>query len=137
MFDDVVPPGVQQLAASMATPVPMRRGSVSQRSMKCGRKECRCQRDPQARHGPYYSLTRMEGGKTRSRYLSAGQAALARRQVEAGHQFRQKIEAYWEACEEWADVQLRGSQTVSSEGSKKGASKGPSKPRSSPKSKRS
>jgi len=135
MLDDVVPTAVRELAATLAKPMPMRRGSVSKRSMKCGRRECRCQHDRQARHGPYYSLTRIEGGKTRSRYLSAEQAALARHQVEAGHQFRKKIDAYWEACEEWADAQLREPGMASSEGGKKGASKGPSKRRLSPKSK--
>ncbi len=137
MLDDMVPAAVRELAAALATPAPMRRGSVSERSMKCGRKECRCQHDRQARHGPYYSLTRMEGGKTRSRYLSAERAALARQQVEAGHQFRKKVDAYWEACEEWADARLLEPGTASPEGGKKGASRRPSKPRSLPKSKHS
>lgn len=132
MHDEVVPTPVRELAAALAKPAPMRRGSVSERSMKCGRKECRCQHDREARHGPYYSLTRMEGGKTRSRYLSAEQSTLARQQVEAGHQFRRKVDAYWEACEEWADAQLLEPGTASPERAKKGASEGPSKRRSSP-----
>jgi hypothetical protein len=114
----------------------MRRGSVSERLMKCGRKECRCQRDLRARHGPYYSLTRAEGGKTQSRYLTAEQAVLAREQIEAGQQFRQRLESYWHACEQWADVQLDAPEAVSQE-AKKGASKSRLKRRSSPKSKRS
>jgi hypothetical protein len=105
--------------------------------MKCGRKECRCQQDPQARHGPYYSLTRAEEGKTKSRYLTAEQAALARGQVEAGQQFRKHVEEYWQACEQWADAQLEAAQAASQEAApKKGASRRPSTPRSSGKSKR-
>ena len=73
-----IPTVVRKLAKELAEPTPMRRGSVSERFMKCGQKECRCQHDPQARHGPYFTLTRSEEGKTRSRYLSAEQAALAR-----------------------------------------------------------
>jgi hypothetical protein len=115
----------------------MRRGSVSERSMKCGRRECRCQEDPQARHGPYYSLTRAEEGKTRSRYLTAEQAALAREQVEAGQEFRKQVDAYWQACEQWADSELDHTQAASQEAAKKGASKRRSKRRSSPRSKRS
>ncbi len=46
---------------------------------------------PQARHGPYLSLTRVEAGKTTSRYVGAAQAALAREQVEAGQQFRAHV----------------------------------------------
>jgi len=132
-----VPAAVRKFATQLAEPRPMRRGSVSERSMKCGRKECRCQSDPQARHGPYYSLTRAEGGKTRSRYLSAEQAALARQQVEAGQQFRKQVESHWQACEQWCDAQLEAPEAASQEAAKKGASKRRSKPKSSPRSKRS
>lgn len=109
----------------------MRRGSVSQRYMKCGQKDCRCHRDRQARHGPYYCLTRREGEKTHSRYLNAQQAEMARQQVEAGRQFRKKINSYWEVCEQWADAELKEGSGASSEGSKKGVSR----PRLSTKSK--
>jgi hypothetical protein len=122
MLDEVVPAMVRELAETLARPAPMRRGSVSERFMKCGRKECRCQHDRHARHGPYYSLTRMEGGKTRSRYLSAEQAAAAREQIEAGHQFRRKIEAFWQACEQWADSKLEEPGVAGEKGTKKGAS---------------
>lgn len=137
MTREQVPEAVRRLAKELAKPRPMRRGSVSERSMKCGQKECRCQHDPQARHGPYFSLTRAEGGKTRSRYLSAEQAALARQQVEAGQEFRRQMETYWQACEQWGDSQLEASEAASQEASKKGASKRRSQSRSSPKSKRS
>ena len=123
--------------ARLADPRPMRRGSLSERAMKCGRKECRCQQDPQARHGPYYSLTRAEGGSTRSRYLTAAQAVVARQQVEAGQEFRTHVEAYWQACEQWADAQLDAAEAVSQETAQKGASKRRSKRRSSARSTRS
>lgn len=132
-----IPAAVREVATELAKPRPMRRGSVSERSMKCGRKECRCQDDPQARHGPYYSLTRAEGGKTRSRYLTVEQAALARQQVEAGQEFRKHVESYWKACEQWGDAQLEAPEAASQEAAKRGASKRRSKPRSSPRSKRS
>ncbi len=137
MHNEPVPVAVRKLASELAEPRPMRRGSVSERSMKCGRKECRCHQDPQARHGPYYSLTRAEGGKTRSRYLSAEQAVLAGRQVEAGQRFRKQVEAYWQACEQWCDAQLEAPEAASQEAAKKGASKRRSRSRPSPRSKRS
>lgn len=135
MPDGEIPAVVRKVATGLAEPRPMRRGSVSERSMKCGRKECRCQQDPQARHGPYYSLTRVEEGKTKSRYLTAEQAGQARLQVEAGQQFRKQVEQYWQVCEQWADAQLDAPQATSQEGAKKGGSKRRSKPRSSPRSK--
>ena len=137
MPSEPVPASARELGAVVAEPRPMRRGSVSERSMKCGRKECRCQDDPLARHGPYYSLTRAEGGKTQSRYLTAAQAALAREQLEAGQQFRRHVEAHWQACEKGADALLEAPEAASQEAAKKGGSKRRSKPRSSPRSKRS
>lgn len=137
MSRERVPAAVRKLARELAEPRPMRRGSVSERFMKCGQKECRCQHDPQARHGPYFSLTRAEGGKTRSRYLTAEQAALARQQVGAGQEFRKQVETYWQACEQWGDTQLEPSEAASQEAAKKGASKRRSKSRSSPRSRRS
>ena len=131
------PSAVGELASELAKPRPMRRGSLSERSMKCGKPECRCQQDPQARHGPYYSLTRAEGGTTRSRYLTAEQAAVARQQVEAGQEFRKQVEAYWQACEQWADGQLEAPEGASQEAAKKRASKRRLKRKSSRKSKSS
>jgi hypothetical protein len=137
MPEETVPAKVRELAAELGEPKPMRRGSVSERSMKCGQKGCRCHEDPQARHGPYYSITRAAGGRTRSRYLTTEQAALAQQQVEAGQEFRRQVDAYWQACEQWADAQLEAPQAASQEAAKKGGSKKPSTWRSSPRSKRS
>src|SRR5207244_2665888 len=87
-----VPSPVRELAVVLSQPKPMRRGSVSERTMKCGKASCPCQEDPKARHGPYYSLTRPMAGKTQSRYLSPEQAELARKQIEQGHKFREQVE---------------------------------------------
>jgi hypothetical protein len=84
----------------------MRRGSLSERYVKCGKPGCACAEDPKARHGPYYSLTRAVGGRTRSRFLNPEEAQRAREQIERGQQFRRQVEAYWAACEQWADAQL-------------------------------
>ena len=134
---DAIPAVVRELATQLAEPQPMRRGSLSERSMKCGQAGCRCQQDPHARHGPYFSLTRVEAGKTQSRYVGAAQAALARAQVEAGKQFRAHVEAYWRACEQWADAQLDAPEAAAPEAVKKRASAKPLRRRSSPRSTRS
>ena len=136
MTDAPVPINVRKAAEQLGEPKPMRRGSVTERYMKCGKKGCRCHDDAQARHGPYYSMTRGECGQTRSRYLSAEQAAVARQQLEVGQKFRKYVEDYWQACERWADAQLDAPEAASLEAAKKGASKRPSTPRSSRRSKR-
>jgi len=131
-----VPTHVRQLATDLADAKPMRRGSLSERTIKCSKPGCACAQDPKARHGPYYSLTHAVDGKTRSRFLTAEQAGIVEQQIDAGRKFRANVGAYWEACEEWADIQLADS-TASSEGAKKGGSKRVSKAKSSRKSKRS
>jgi hypothetical protein len=127
----------KQMAALLAEAKPMRRGVVGERYMKCGKASCACHQDGGARHGPYFALTRGVAGATRSKYLTAEQAVEARRQVEAGREFRRRVDAYWEVCEQWADAELDAPEAASQEAAKKGASKRRSRPRSSPKSKRS
>ena len=103
-----IPARVRDLALQFAAPKPMRRGSLSERYVKCSKSGCACVDDPKARHGPYFSLTRGVGGRTQSRFISQAQAELVRHQVEAGQRFRRQVEAFWEACEQWADAQLEG-----------------------------
>jgi len=63
--------------------------------------------------------------------LTPEQADLARQQIEAGREFRTKLEAYWEGCEDWADRELEGSATASAQEAEKGGSQRISKTRSS------
>jgi len=95
-----------EMGARLGEEVPMRRGSLSERYVKCSKPGCGCANDPKLRHGPYYSLTRSVGGKTRSRFLSKEQAERVREQIEAGQRFRKRIEEYWRAAEAWADAEL-------------------------------
>ncbi len=129
------PTRLRQLAAELAEPKPMRRGSLSERTIKCSKAGCRCAEDPKARHGPYFSLTRAVEGKTHSRFLTPEQAAVARQQIETGHEFRTKLEVYWQGCEDWADRELEGSPTASAGEAEKGGFKRTSKTRSSGRSK--
>jgi hypothetical protein len=114
------PTRLRQLASELAQPKPMRRGSLSERTIKCGKAGCPCAEDPKARHGPYFSLTRAVQGKTHSRFLSPEQAAIARQQIEAGHEFRIKLETFWEGCEAWANSVLKDSATASTREAEKG-----------------
>ncbi len=123
-----VPARIRDLAAQLVQPKAMRRGSFSQRYVKCSKPGCPCASDPKARHGPYFSLTRGVRGRTHSRLIPAAQAELVRRQVEAGQHFRRQVEAFWEACEQWANAQLEA-PVAASEAAKKKGSKPPSKPK--------
>lgn len=131
-----VPAHIAQLGAALSHPEPIRRGSLYERRMKCGQAACACQHDLKAAHGPYFTLTQKVEGKTRSRYLSPEQAPVVRRQIESGRQFRERVEAYWGACERWADEQLEAAPASAEEAEKKGFPR-TSTTRSCKKSKRS
>jgi hypothetical protein len=132
-----VPVAVRTLAAQVAVATPMRRGSLAERYVKCSKPGCACAERPTARHGPYHSLTRTVGGRTQSRFVPATQAALVRQQITAGQQFRRHVDAFWDACERWADAQLEASAPTAAGADKRGASRRPSRPKSSPRSTRS
>ncbi len=132
-----MPKRVLELVRELAKPKPMRRGSLSIQYVKCNKPGCPCGERPEARHGPYTSVVRTVGGKTRSQRVPAVKAEVLRRQVEAGQQFRRRIEAYWHACEQWADEELRAPERALTEEGKKKGSKKHSTRRSSPRSRRS
>ena len=132
---DDLPPDVRAAAAVVAHPQPMRRGSLGERFMKCGKPSCACHTDPKARHGPYFVLTRGVEHITRSRFLTPAQTQLARAQVARAAGFREQLEEYWQACERWADAELEAA-AAGTEAAKKGASKKPSRRSSSRKSRR-
>jgi len=62
--------------------------------MRCGKAECACATDPDARHVPTTASPAALG----PHHLTPGfaeQAKLVRTQVDAGHQFRKQVEAFW------------------------------------------
>lgn len=69
-----LPENVHTLAARLAEPKPMRRSSVLARRVKRNKPGCPCAENPAARHGPYFSVSRVVRGKTESRWLDAEEA---------------------------------------------------------------
>ena len=133
MPDSTIPTQVRALAARLSDAKPMRRGSLTKRYVKCNRGGCACGDHDDARHGPYFSVSRVVKGRTQSRWLSVEQARLVGAQVQAGQEFRKQVEAYWNVCEEWADTMLGDSTVASDEAAKKGGSKKSLTAKSSPK----
>ena len=113
-------PQVQALAATLSHPQPMRRGSLSERWMKCGKLGCPCATEATARHGPYFGVTRAIKGQTVSRYVSPQQAVIVRRQIAAAQAFRKEVAAVWAACEAWADEELDAAAPARPKGGEKG-----------------
>lgn len=131
------PNEIRARASQIGEPRPMRRGSIVERRVRCSKPNCACKDDEGARHGPYLSLTRSVHGVTRTRLLTPAQAEVARGQIEAGREFRDATDLYWQACERVADAELDALAEGSEQGAEKGGSRRRSKPRSSPRSKRS
>lgn len=82
----------------------MRRGSVVEQYLRCGKSPCCCKRPGHPGHGPYFALTCKVAGKTKTRQLRAGPALeKVRREVQAFHRFRalseQLIQISEEICE--------------------------------------
>jgi len=56
-------------------------GSVTERWKKCGKTTCRCYKDPDEWHGPYYQWSWKSSGQTYSVSLTSDHAALCRQWV--------------------------------------------------------
>lgn len=132
------PAALRRIAAQhLGSASPMRRGSLTARLVKCSRPGCPCKDRPEARHGPYYSLTRSIDGRTQSRLVPEEQAELVRRQIEDGRAFRDAVERHWVECERLADEQLNARADGSGTGAEKRGSARRSRRRLREKSKRS
>jgi hypothetical protein len=135
MPNPTVPAGVVKLAHELADPKPMRRGSLTERYVKCNKTGCPCGESEEDRHGPYHSVSRVVEGRTRSRWLNSGHVDTVQRQIAEGQRFRKNVEAYWQACERWADAELETPEAATRGGAEKKGSKQQFKPRSARKSK--
>lgn len=71
-------------------------GSLLERMKVCGKPNCRCAQDPDARHGPYFVWGRLKAGKLVQQTLLPEQAALLRRAI-ANHRKVKKLLHTWEA----------------------------------------
>jgi hypothetical protein len=51
-------------------------GTVQRQMLTCGKPQCACHKDLEARHGPYYYWTSKKNGKTISKKLSREEAEI-------------------------------------------------------------
>jgi len=81
-------------------------GTLLHRMMKCGKPSCRCQIDPDARHGPYFQWGHLKSRRLVHRYLSADQASLVRKAI-ANYRGAKKLLRAWEReTERLIDAQM-------------------------------
>ena len=69
-------------------------GTLLSRTKTCGRPNCRCMKDPSARHGPYFEWTRRKDGRLVHSILSAEQAVLIEKAI-ANYREVQRLLADW------------------------------------------
>ena len=58
-------------------------GTLMQRRICCGKKQCRCATDPEARHGPYWQWTFLRNGRYVHKFISEDQAKLVKKGLAA------------------------------------------------------
>ena len=70
-------------------------GTLLRRTTVCGNPRCRCAKDPERRHGPYYQWGHMKGGKLVHRTVTPEQAEILRRAI-ANYRKAKKLMKAWE-----------------------------------------
>jgi hypothetical protein len=80
---------INQLKSHLMKSGPMRPGSLSQQSNVCGKPGCRCKHPKTPRrHGPYYQLNYVYGGKKTSEFVRPQNLKQVRTQLANYKRFR-------------------------------------------------
>jgi hypothetical protein len=70
-------------------------GTLHVRKKACGRPNCRCAKDPELRHGPYYEWTRRRDGRLVHSILTKEQAKILEAAIASYRKIEQLL-ARWE-----------------------------------------
>ena len=92
----VVPSELRRIHSRLATLDLICNGTVLKRTKVCGKPNCRCARDPDARHGPYYEWSRLENGKLLHSVLPPSKAKEIERAI-ANHKRLLEVIADWKS----------------------------------------
>ena len=79
-------------------------GTLSRRMMTCGKPNCRCASDPDARHGPYFQWVRMRAGKPTHRYVTEPQAQVLNQAIDNYRQIKQLLREWEQNTERLIDA---------------------------------
>ncbi len=96
-----------RLTTTLAGVGPIRKGSIYQTRLRCGSSGCRCQRDPEARHGPYWLWTAKVEGKSKCRKLNPKTLKLYRQQSKNYAKLKQIIQNMEILTEEITECQIK------------------------------
>jgi len=70
-------------------------GSLIERTKTCGKPNCQCATDPEARHGPYHEWSRREAGRLVHKIVTPAQARALTKAI-ANHREIERLLARWE-----------------------------------------
>ncbi len=124
----------RHILAQLAAIGDMRPGSLVHRYMQCSTPTCRCRREGDPGHGPYFLLVRNLDGKRTSRSLPAAAAATVQAQLDEHQRFRRLCAALLETSEQLADARLLPTDTNTRAEAKKKPARRSSPPPSKPSS---
>ena len=94
----------RELTDQIAALGPTLPGSLVTRTSRCGNRGCRCQTDPDQRHGPYWTWTRSVGGKTITRALTTEQADRYRPWFDNARRLRELVDELKQLAIEQAET---------------------------------
>jgi len=80
-------------------------GTLLERMKMCGKPDCRCAQDPEARHGPYYEWGHMKAGKLVHRTVSPEQATKLRLAIANYRKAKKLIQAWEDVSERLIDAE--------------------------------
>ncbi len=96
-----------ELRARFGSVSEMRPGSLVERYRRCGKPSCHCARSGEKAHGPCWSLTWAENGKTFTRVLPAGPSVgEARHQLGEYQRFRRLVREFIDVSRRLCDARL-------------------------------
>jgi len=127
----------EKVRAALAAVGDLRPGALVGRYRRCGKATCHCAQPGDPGHGPSWSLTRVVGGKTRTKIIPQPAVERTQQQIAEHRRFRALVREFVELSERICEARLTADDAVSEEAAKKGGSKKPSTLKSSPRSRRS
>jgi|ERR1035437_2577381 hypothetical protein len=80
-------------------------GTLLKRMKVCGKPGCRCAKDPDARHGPYFEWGHMVGGKLVHRIVSPEQAAKLQLAIENYRKVKELMLSWEKETEKLIDLE--------------------------------
>jgi hypothetical protein len=99
---------INRLKTQLAELGPLRPGSLSRQYNVCGKRGCRC-KDPKQprRHGPYYQLNWVHGGKKTSEFVRQENLKPLRTQLANYKRFRRLIDQWIGTALKLARLELK------------------------------